>query len=170
MIIIDILNKFIGRPLFLAIQGCKAEFMNRITIKGSLVTLDNSVIAVDPYRPIIVRDGKGKDLPVKLLLALYRSIELDDTLHGNGYTVRVLSVSNVKSRGTALDLAGKEGKVYPVSRDEKGVIEDAANKLIELLKLLVAKCRSSESNRIVRFRQWTLYCYTSCPGFVDPFN
>jgi hypothetical protein len=69
----------------------------------------------------------------------------------------VLSVGDIKYRGTALDLAGKKGKVHPVGYEEKGGIEDATNKRIELLKLLVGKGRPPKSNRVVRLRLRTLY-------------
>jgi len=94
---------------------------------------------------------------VKLLLAFHSSIEFNDTFYGNSYTVRVLSVGDVESRYTVLHLAGKEGKVYSVGCDEKGGIEDATNKRIELLELLVGKGRPPKSNRVVRLRLRTLY-------------
>jgi len=94
---------------------------------------------------------------VKLLLAFYSSIEFDDTSYGNSYTISVLSVGDIKYYGIVLNLVGKKGKVYSVGYDEKGGIEDAANKRIELLKLLVGKGRSPKSNRVVRLRLRTLY-------------
>ena len=83
----------------------------------------------------------------------HRPKKFDKSSYGNGHAVRVLAVGNIDSGSAVLDLAGEEGKVYQVSRDEKGVFEDAANELIELLKLLVGEYRSSESNRVVRFPQ-----------------
>ena len=151
VVIIDILSEFIGGLLFFTIG--EIELTNRVTIEGSLIPLDHRVIAVDPHRPVIVRNRKGEDLPVQLFLALYRPKKFDKSSYGDGYTVRVLAISNIESGSAVLYFAGEEGKVYPVSRDEQGVFEDAANKLIELLELLVGKYRSSEANRVVRFRQ-----------------
>ncbi len=94
---------------------------------------------------------------MKLFLSFHSSIEFDDTFYGNSYTISVLLVSDIKCRSTILYLAGKEGKVYPVGYDEKGGIEDATNKRIELLELLVGKGRPPKSNRVVRLRLRTLH-------------
>ena len=124
-----------------------------MAIERSLFSLNHGVMAVDSSGPVVVREGKGEDLPVQLFLALHRPKKFDKSSYGDGYTMRVLAIDNVESRGAALYLAGKEGKIYPVGRDKKGVFEDAANELIELFELLVGECRSSESNRVIRFRQ-----------------
>ena len=63
--------------------------------------------------------------------------------------MRVLTVGNIESGSTALHLVGKEGEIYTVVCDEKGGIEDATNKRIELLKLLVGECRPPKSNRVI---------------------
>lgn len=61
---------------------------------------------------MIVRDGKGEDLLVKLFLAPYNSQKFDKSSYGDVHTVRVLPVGDVKCGGTALDPAGEEGKVH----------------------------------------------------------
>ena len=67
-----------------------------------------------------MRDWKGKDLPMKLFLALHRFVELNDTSHGNSHTVSVLSVGNIESRGVALHLACEEREVHPRRSHEVG--------------------------------------------------
>ena len=66
-----------------------------MAIEVSLILYDYSVVAVDSHRTIIVGDRKGEDLPVKLFLALYSSIEFDYTFYGNSYTISVLSVGDI---------------------------------------------------------------------------
>lgn len=113
-------------------------------------------MAVDPHRAIIVRDRKGKNFPVKLLFALYSFIELDNTSYSVSYTISILSIRYIESRGAELDLIYKKRKVYPIGYDEKGGIIDTTNKGIELIELLVCRCGSPESNRVIRLRPWTL--------------
>ncbi len=50
--IVDVLRELICRPFFFG----KVEFTNRLTVEGSLISLDDSVVAVDSHRAIIVRD------------------------------------------------------------------------------------------------------------------
>jgi len=66
-----------------------------VAIEVSLILYDYSVVAVDSHRTIIVGDRKGEDLPVKLFLALYSSIEFDYTFYGKSYTISVLSVGDI---------------------------------------------------------------------------
>jgi len=54
--IVDVLYKFIGRLFILAVEGGEVECINRVAIEGGIIFLDNSVIAVDSHRPIIMRD------------------------------------------------------------------------------------------------------------------
>ena len=128
-----------------------------MTIESSLIFLDNSVMAIDSHRPVIVRDRKGKNFPVKLFFTLYISIKFDSTSYRASYTVSILSIRYIESRSAALDLVYKKRKVYPVGCDEKGGIIDTINKGIELVTLLVYKCGSPKSNRVIRLRPWTLH-------------
>lgn len=48
-----------------------------MAVEASSVPLDYRVVTVDPHGLVIVRDGKGEDLPVQLLLALHVSKKCD---------------------------------------------------------------------------------------------
>jgi len=133
----DIYSNTISRPFLFIVLFSVIEFTNRVAVEGSLISLNKSVIVIDPYYTIIVRDRKGEDFSVKLLFALYSSVELDNTSYGASYTISILSICNFKSRGVVLHLVYKERKVYLVSYDEKGGIIDATDKRIELIKLLI---------------------------------
>ncbi len=78
---------------------------------------------------------------MKLCLAVYRSIELNNTSDGNSHAVSIHPVCDIKRRTTALHLAGKGGKIHPVDCDE-GVLKDAPDKRIELFQLLVSRSGS----------------------------
>lgn len=64
------------------------------------------IISVEPYTSIFVRDGKGEDRSVKLLLALYRPEELDSARR-NRYAVSILTICDVECRRAAFHLAGE---------------------------------------------------------------
>lgn len=66
VIIVDVLDEFVGGPLFLAIWGRKVELVYWTAMEGSLISFDLGVMAVDSHGGVIVRDRKGKYLPVQL--------------------------------------------------------------------------------------------------------
>ena len=144
--------------------------MDGVAIKGGLIFLDDSVLAIDSHPPVIVRDRKGKSFPVKLFFALHSSVKFDGTSYGASHTVSILSICYVESRGAALDLACEKWKVHSIGCDEKGGIIDTTDEGIELVELLVCKRGSPESNGEIRLRPWTLHCYTACPAFVNTLN
>ena len=154
-IIVDVLDEFVGGPLFFAIQGREAELVDWMAIEGGLVIFDDSVMAVDSHRSVIVRDGKGEDLPVQLFLALHRPKELDKSSDGDSHAVRVLAIGNVESGGAALHLAGEEGEVHPCCSHE--ICNDLGARLtherFQLIQLFLGECGSPESHGKVRL--WT---------------
>lgn len=81
------------------------ERVDGVSIEGSIIAINQSVMTVDPHRPVVMRDWKGKDLPVEFLLPLHISEEFDDSSDRDCHTVGILSIRNVQCRGTALDLA-----------------------------------------------------------------
>ena len=78
------------------------------------------VVAVDPDRGVVMRDGEREDLWVDLILALYSTEELDDAPHRKGYAVSVLPVCDVERRGAAFHLASQEREVHVVRGYEEG--------------------------------------------------
>ena len=129
-------------------------------------------MAVDSHGPMVVRERKGEDLPVKLVLALYNSVELDDASHGKSHTVSILPVRYIKTRGAALDLAGQEWEVHRPCRHKVGctAISNLANKGFELFELLVRESRSPETDRKIWLRTRTIDRYRAVPAFVDTFG
>ena len=76
-----------------------------MAIEGNLFFLDNSVMIIDSYRSIIVRDREGENFSIKLFLTLHSFIEFDNTSYDNSYTVSVLSIYDIKNYSIALHLA-----------------------------------------------------------------
>ena len=63
-------------------------------------------MTVDSNQPMVMRNGKGKDLEVKLFFAPHGFVEFDDTSYGKRHSMRILSICKIKSRDAALHLAG----------------------------------------------------------------
>ena len=40
--------------------------MDWVAIETRLIPFNHRIMAVDPHRPVIVRDGKGENLPIQL--------------------------------------------------------------------------------------------------------
>ena len=171
MIIVDVLDEFVGGLLLFAVLFCEAEFADWMAIERSLVSLDHGVMAVNPHRPVIVRDGKGEDLPVQLFLTLHRPKKFDKSSYGDGHTMRVLAIGNVESRGAALYLAGEEGEVHPRCSHKVGSNfgSNLTNKGLELFQLFFCKRRTPEPYRVVGL--WTSTMKRDCaiPAFVNTF-
>lgn len=70
MMIVDVLDKLVASPLFFTIG--EIEFTNRVTIEVNLIPFNHRLMAIDSHNGMIVRDGKGEDLPVQLFLALHQ--------------------------------------------------------------------------------------------------
>ena len=149
-LIVDALGELVGCPLLFTIS--EIESRDRITIECSTFLLDYRIMAVDPYGDMIVRDREGKNIPVKLFLAIYCSIKLHGSFHGNCHTVRILSVGNLESRSATLDFAGEKREVYPY-RNYKVCLNlsaELADKRFELLELVFGKRRTREFYGIIR--------------------
>jgi len=94
--VVDVLREFVGRPFVFAIEVCDVETTDQIAVEGSLVFLNNSIMAVYSHPAMIMRDRKSKDFLVKLFLTLYISEKFDNSSYGNSHTMSVLPVRNVK--------------------------------------------------------------------------
>ncbi len=128
-----------------------------MAIEGSLVPFDHEVMVVDPHQPVIVRDGKGENLLVKLFLALYRSKKFDKSSYDDDHAVRVLAIDDVQRCRVAFNLAGEKEKVHPIDCNEKGDLINVVDERIELFELLVDKCELPKSNKVIRLRLGTLH-------------
>jgi len=110
---------------------------------------------------------------VKLFLAFHSSIEFDDTSYGNSHTVSILSVGDIKCRGTTLDLAGEERKIYPRYSYEIGkkLRPGLTHERLELIQLFLRERRSPESYRVVGL--WTSFIKRerecTVPAFISYF-
>lgn len=63
--------------------------MDGVAVEGGFFFLDDSVMAIDSHRSVIMWKGK------KLFLAFHSFVEFDNTIYGNSHTVSVLLVGNV---------------------------------------------------------------------------
>ena len=64
VMIVDVLDKLVTGPLFFTIG--ENESTNMVTIEANLIPFNHRVMATDSHNGMIVRDGKGEDLPVQL--------------------------------------------------------------------------------------------------------
>ena len=88
--------------------------------KGSFVSFDHGVMAVNSYGHMIVRDGKSENLTVQLFFAFHRFKKFDKSFDGDGHAVRVLAIGDVESGGAAFYLAGAKREVHPRCSHEIG--------------------------------------------------
>jgi len=169
--IVHVLGEFVGGPLLLAVLFCEAELADWMAIECSLVSFDHGVMAVDPHRPVVVRDGKGEDLPVQLFLALHRPKKFDKSSYGDGHAVRVLAVGDVQRCRAAFYLAGEEGKVHPRCGHEvgEGLGAYLTHKRLKLFELFLRERRSAKSHGVVGLRTGTMKRDCAVPAFVDTF-
>merc|ERR1711939_628022 len=79
-----------------------------MTVERGLFALDHRVVAIDPHSLVVMRNGKGEDLPMKLLLALYEPEQFHDSSNSEGHTVCILSICHVECGRTALHFAREE--------------------------------------------------------------
>lgn len=68
----DVLCESVSRPLFFAVQGSEAEFVNRMPILLRLRLRNLGIVSVNPYGAMVMGDGKGEDLAMELFLKLHR--------------------------------------------------------------------------------------------------
>ena len=102
--VVKILRKTICRPLFLAVKFRKAKLADGMAVVFGILPINYGILAVNPYRPVIVRDGKGKELTVEFALAFHKTEELNDSPRRERHAVGVLAVYDVKRLEAALDL------------------------------------------------------------------
>ena len=88
----------------------------------SVLPIYYGIFAVDLYRPVVVRDGKGKELAVEFALVLYKAEELNDSPRSERYTVGVLAICNVKRLEAALNLVQQEWKEHIVGSYKEGLV------------------------------------------------
>jgi len=72
------------------------------------------ILAIDPYRLVVIRDRKGKELVVDFAFTFYKAKELDDSLYYERYTICILLVYDIERYSAILYLIGKEREVYKV--------------------------------------------------------
>ncbi len=106
---------------------------------------------------------------MKLFLSFHSSVEFDHTSYGNSHAVSVLSVGDIKCRGTTLDLAGEERKVHPRCGYEVGerLGPDLTHKRFELFELFLCERRSPESYGEVGLWAGTMERDYAVPAFIN---
>lgn len=93
MVLLGSINLLIDIVVNRAYVSVKARTSTRV--------LESMVLAVDPDRGVVMRDGEGENLPVDLILALDSTEELDDASHRKGHTVGVPPACDIESSGAA---------------------------------------------------------------------
>ena len=79
--------------------------MDWMAVEGSLACVDYRVMAVDPYRLVIMRDREGENFLMKLFFALHKPEEFDNTPHRHCHAMSILLVCNIKCYSTTLYFA-----------------------------------------------------------------
>lgn len=67
--IVDIPYELVGRLFIFPVLVCNIEVSNRMAVNRRILSVDQSIIAIDSNSPVIVRDREGKDPLMKLFLA-----------------------------------------------------------------------------------------------------
>src|SRR5271163_2996155 len=143
--IIDTLCELACRPLLFAIQFCEVERTDRVTVEGSLISIDQSVMAVDSHRPVIVRDRKGENFPVHFLFALREFEELDNSSHCKGHAMSILPICDIECCSATLHFARQEREVHEIRGHEEGSVCELANNGLDPFELILCERLSPES-------------------------
>ena len=69
------LGELVRCPLIFAISRGEIKVVDRVPVKSGFPFLDKSVVPVDPHWRVVVRDRKGEDLAIELLLALHQLLD-----------------------------------------------------------------------------------------------
>lgn len=67
-LVVDVPHELVGRPFIFPVLVHDTEVLNQMAVKGCILPIDQNIMAVDSYGPMIVRDREGKDLLIKLVL------------------------------------------------------------------------------------------------------
>ena len=155
MSIVHVLGELVSCSLFFTVG--EIEFTNGVTVEGSLVPFNHRVMVIDSHSGMIMRNGKGEDLPIQLFLALHRPKKLDKSSNSDGHAMSILAIGNVESGSAALHLAGEEGEVHSCCSHE--ICNDLGARLthkrFQLIQLFLGECGSPESHGKVGL--WTSF-------------
>ena len=66
--VVDVLGELVRCLFVLSVQLCEVESTNRVPVVLGVFPSYHWVVAVEPYRPVVMRDGEGEDLPVDFIL------------------------------------------------------------------------------------------------------
>lgn len=67
-----------------------------MAVIGSLVSVDDGIVAINPHCTVIVRDRKAEDLLMHLLLPFGKLKKLNNSSHGKCHAVCILSICGIK--------------------------------------------------------------------------
>lgn len=117
-----------------------------------IFSINHRIVSVDSDRPVIMRDGKGKNFSVKLHFTINESEEIYSSSYRKGHAISILSVCDIERCGAALHLACEKREVHVKrSHGERFVAGDeVANEGSKLVELGCCKGFAFESHRIVR--------------------
>jgi hypothetical protein len=65
--VVDSPGEVTCRPTFLSVEGSNIETVDSMAMESLLIPVDYSIVAVNLHHAMIVGDGEGKDLSIKLL-------------------------------------------------------------------------------------------------------
>src|SRR4051794_8982336 len=98
--VIDALGKLVRSPFLFTIKCGKVECMNGMAVERGLFILDHGIMTINPYRSVVMRDGKSQDLPMKLFLAPHEPYTGPRLLEPKSHTVRILSIRHFEHSRT----------------------------------------------------------------------
>ena len=129
--------------------------MNQVTVEGGLLPFNQSIMVIDSYSPMIVRDREGKDLPVELILTRHQSIQLDDSICRNGSAMSVPSIRDIECFVAAFYLRCQKREKHLVRRHQTRRRLPIINRRLQFLKLVGSECRRFEPYSKVGLRART---------------
>ena len=135
--IVDVLGELVSRPSVSAGVTGDTEPSDGMAMERRVVPVNRRVVAVNPHNVVVMRDGKGQDLPMQLLLARHGAVQRDDGVDGNAGAVSVLSVGDVERCVATFHLRHEERKIQTSGRHDAGSGVRFADGRPELLKLVM---------------------------------
>jgi hypothetical protein len=88
-----------------------------MTVERGLFALDHRVVAVDPHSLVVMRNGKGEDLPMKLFLALHEPEQFHDPSNSESAFCRSAMSSAAAPHFTSLEKKGKYMYHIPMKKE-----------------------------------------------------
>ena len=105
-------------PFLLPIQRHDIKGVSFVTTDVDSPLLHHRVVPVQSDGSVVVRNGKGQEFSMGLVLSLFPLEQFHQTSNCHRHAVPVLSVSNIQAGGATVDFTRQERKMHVVCAHE----------------------------------------------------